>query len=220
MKAKILLMVKRLFNLSFILTCIFIIILNKAIASNENNYPGVEYATLTASANDKGVFINWTTISEQNNSHFEVERSTDTRSFKTVALILDGFSATGTSGKIYKFKEAPGLLSKNKTVYYRLKQIDNNNQVHYSELMPVQMNATVYVFPKKGDLLVNTSKINSYYCGKQAFLSKQSIVVMADIQIPVAVSTTGLISSSEFIMGNESLLPQLCTENKRNKLIS
>ena len=108
---------------------------------------GIEYASLTASATEKAVFINWVTASEQNNSHFEVERSLDLKTFKTVAMVLDGFAVTGTTGKSYKFKEAAGEIKKGKTVYYRLKQIDTDNQVHYSTVMAVQMNTNVTVLP-------------------------------------------------------------------------
>ena len=145
---------------------------------------GIEYASLTANATEKAVFINWVTASEQNNSHFEVERSLDMKTFKTVAMVLDGFAATGTTGKTYKFKEDAGAVRKGKTVYYRLKQIDTDNKVHYSTVMAVQMNTTVTVFPK--DEVLNTTSIKLISTKNvaasmvenqegQTLLSKQSI---------------------------------------------
>ena len=145
---------------------------------------GIEYASLTASATEKAVFINWVTASEQNNSHFEVERSLDMKTFKTVAMVLDGFAATGTTGKTYKFKEDAGAVRNGKTVYYRLKQIDTDNKVHYSTVMAVQMNTTVTVFPK--DEVLNTTSIKLISTKNvaasmvenqngQTLLSKQSI---------------------------------------------
>lgn len=145
---------------------------------------GIEYASLTASATEKAVFINWVTASEQNNSHFEVERSLDMKIFKTVAMVLDGFAATGTTGKTYKFKEDAGAVRNGKTVYYRLKQIDTDNKVHYSTVMAVQMNTTVTVFPK--DEVLNTTSIKLISTKNvaasmvenqngQTLLSKQSI---------------------------------------------
>lgn len=136
---------------------------------------GIEYASLAANATEKTVFINWVTASEQNNSHFEVERSTDMVSFKTVAMVLDGFAATGT-GKTYKFKEDAGDVRKGKTVYYRLKQVDTDNQVHYSSVMAVQLNATVTVFPKQESTINNTTSNNSNLevIDIQKLLSKQS----------------------------------------------
>jgi hypothetical protein len=146
-------------------------------------YTGIEYASLTATATDKSVFINWVTASEQNNSHFEVERSTDMKVFTTVAMVLDGFSATGTAGKSYKFKEAAGDVKKGKTVYYRLKQVDNDNQVHYSQVMAVQMNTTVTVFPKTevsssttNNIASETVAAQNVYTNDQILLSTQTVI--------------------------------------------
>ncbi len=145
---------------------------------------GIEYASLTANATDKAVFINWVTASEQNNSHFEVERSLDMKTFKTVAMVLDGFAATGTTGKTYKFKEDAGAVRKGKTVYYRLKQIDTDNKVNYSTVMAVQMNTIVTVFPKKevskttSIKLISTKNVAASMVENQegqTLLSKQSI---------------------------------------------
>jgi hypothetical protein len=157
---------------------------------------GIEYASLAATATENAVFINWVTASEQNNSHFEVERSTDMKAFKTVAMVLDGFNATGTStGKTYKFKEAAGDVKKGKTVYYRLKQIDNDNQVHYSAVMAVQMNTTVTIYPNS-----------------QTLLSKQTTISMGETNTSVAGSTeltTGVLNPGELILGTELYAPKL-----------
>ncbi len=190
------LLVNRLFTSVF--TLIFIFFAGKANALTEYstvNNPGIEYASLAATATQNSVFINWVTVSELNNSHFEVERSTDMKSFKTVAMVLDGFATTGTNGKTYKFKEAAGDVKKGKTVYYRLKQIDTNNQVHYSSVMAVQMNATVTVFPKQ------ETSISKVYTNNQTLLSKQSTSSMGEIKIPVAGSAAGILTAREIIPG-------------------
>ena len=158
---------------------------------------GVEYASLTATATQKAVFINWVTASEQNNSHFEVERSLDMKDFKTVAMVLDGFTA-GT-GKSYKFKEDAGDVRKGKTVYYRLKQIDTDNQVHYSTVMAVQMNTTVTIFPKQEAVTLNSSDnyrnsstitdiLQSVYPFGQILLSKQSTLSICLTNVSVGSS--------------------------------
>jgi hypothetical protein len=189
------LLVNRLFTSVFTLALLVFAV--NAKASDRNiitGNPGIEYASLAATATDNSVYINWVTASEQNNSHFEVERSTDMKVFKTVAMVLDGFSATGTTGKSYKFKEASGDVKKGKTVYYRLKQIDNDNQVHYSAVMAVQLNTTVTIYPNS-----------------QVFLSKQTIS-MSQINISAAGSTeliAGVLSPAELILGTEFITPKL-----------
>jgi hypothetical protein len=177
------------------------------------NNPGVEYASLAANATEKSVFINWVTASEQNNSHFEVERSTDMKAFKTVAMVLDGFATTGSSsGKTYKFKEDAGDVKKGKTVYYRLKQIDNDNQVHYSTVMAVQMNTTVTIFPKKNNLNVQVINTKSTYPNGQTLLSKQTTTGMRKNNTS-AVSSVELIAAvlnaGELILGTELYAPKL-----------
>ena len=176
------------------------------------NIPGVEYASLAASATEKSVFINWVTASEQNNSHFEVERSTDMKAFKTVAMVLDGFSTTGTNGKSYKFKEDAGDIKKGKTVYYRLKQIDNDSQVHYSSVMAVRINTTVTIFPKYNKLNIQVINTKSIYPNGQTLLSKQTTTGMRQINTS-AVSSIELIAAvlnpGELILGTELYAPKL-----------
>lgn len=172
------LLVNRL--LTSLLTLAIFFVSGKAIASTDNNVytvsiaSGIEYASLTANATEKSVFINWVTASEQDNSHFEVERSSDMKVFKTVAIVLDGFAAEGT-GKIYKFKEDAGDVRKGKTVYYRLKQIGNDNIVHYSAVMAVHMNAPVNIIP--GQDAESLKSDNSFITpGVQKLLSTQATI--------------------------------------------
>ena len=118
----------------------------KYACSNEPaSYPStsafIKYISLTASTNGKSVFVDWVTAAEENNSHFEVERSLDLKTFKTVALVLDGFANNG-KGKTYKFKETAGYLGKAKKVYYRLKQIDRDGKVSYSAVLTVDFSVT------------------------------------------------------------------------------
>lgn len=203
------LLVNRLLTSAFSL--LFILFAGTANAS-DNTSGTVEYASLDATATNNGVLINWVTVSELNNSHFEVERSTDMKSFKTVAMVLDGFAATGTNGKTYKFKEAAVEIKKGKTVYYRLKQIDNDNQVHYSTIMAVQMNTTVTVFPKQAAV---NAKVNnaSVYTNNQTLLSKQSTSSMGETKMPAVSSadlSAGILNACEIILGAELYSPKLC----------
>jgi hypothetical protein len=119
------------------------------------------------------------------------------KDFKTVAMVLDGFVA-GT-GKSYKFKEDAGDVRKGKTVYYRLKQIDTDNQVHYSTVMAVQMNTTVTLFPKQEAVTLNSSDnyknssvitdiLQGVYPYGQILLSKQSALSICLTNVSVGRS--------------------------------
>ena len=155
--------------------------------SADTNVPGVVYASIDASANEKSVFVKWVTASEQANSHFEVERSLDMKNFKTVALILGGFIAEGT-GKSYQFKENAGEVRNGKTVYYRLKQFDTDGHVNYSTILAVKLDSKevsnkMQVFPNplgkslsvhlNNDITGNT-EIRIVDLAGKTWLSKQS----------------------------------------------
>jgi|GWRWMinimDraft_5_1066013.scaffolds.fasta_scaffold20355_1 hypothetical protein len=213
------LLVNRLLISSF--TLIIVLIAGKANGFNKQsnvNNPGVEYASLSASATDKTVFINWVTASEVNNNHFEVERSTDMSTFKTVAMVLDGFDATGSKGKSYKFKEAAGDLKKGRTIYYRLKQVDADNQAHYSSVMAVQLNTSVVVFPKSNQSNAKTSNTSvisiqeSGYSINSTLLSKQSTSFKNKKNMSANGSyeqVAGIFNALESILGAEFYTPKL-----------
>lgn len=97
----------------------------------------VKYSSFDAAAANNVVTLNWVTEQEINNNHFEVERSFDGANFNTIAYVLDGF-ATG-SQKSYKVKDNAAELASKAVVYYRLKQIDNNGRVTYSNVLTVRL---------------------------------------------------------------------------------
>ena len=97
--------------LSFIVTIFTVISVSAFTPVTVKNHAtgpvkSIVYQTITARVTEKSVLLDWNTVSELNNSHFEVERSFDMNEFKTVGLVLDGFILEGT-GKRYAFK--PGV---------------------------------------------------------------------------------------------------------------
>jgi hypothetical protein len=219
-----LLLVNRLLNSSFTLTFLLLTFFVSAQTVNTNSAlyaansyetvsTGIEYASLSATATEKAVLINWVTASEQNNSHFEVERSLDMKVFKTVAMVLDGFAAEGT-GKKYKFKEDAGTVNKGKTVYYRLKQVGTDYQVSYSEVMAVQKNTIVTVFPKKDASIVKPNTSNRKVSGVaevlhsntdgQILLSKQSDMGFKNVSAEKVKLSAGIFNAR--VLMNKTLI--------------
>ncbi len=94
----------------------------------------VTWLSFTAQTADKKVHLHWTTATEINNSHFEVERSTDGRNFEQVGEVTGaGNSFTPLN---YKFTDdAP--FGTNSILYYRLKQVDFNGEYEYSKTIAV-----------------------------------------------------------------------------------
>ncbi|MBD1398737.1 T9SS type A sorting domain-containing protein [Pontibacter sp. JH31] len=92
----------------------------------------VELTKFTARATGNAVELNWTTASEQNSRHFEIERSTDGRQYQTAGIV----ASQGTTSLIthYAFRDEnplPGVS------YYRLKQVDEDMTYAYSKVITV-----------------------------------------------------------------------------------
>lgn len=92
---------------------------------HEDNPLPIELTSFTAHVVDNHVKLNWETASENNSSHFEIERSLDG---KTVEIIGEISAAGNSSLPIqYNFTDKNPLIG---TSYYRLVQTDNNGDSH------------------------------------------------------------------------------------------
>lgn len=101
----------------------------------------VKYSSFDAVvADSKTVNVKWVTNFEQNNDHFELERSFDNSSFKTIAVVLDGLT-TGADQKTYMYKDNSQELQGQTVAYYRLKQVDIDGKISYSKVLAVRLQA-------------------------------------------------------------------------------
>lgn len=79
-----------------------------------------------------GIALNWTTASEQNNSHFEILRATNVRNFVKIGEVKGhGNRAALTSYSFFDSKPQSG------TNYYQLKQIDLDGKSEKSKIIAV-----------------------------------------------------------------------------------
>jgi len=97
----------------------------------------VELASFTVSVVNNGVELNWTTASETNNYGFEVQRGTDEKSFQRIGFVAG--NGTTTAQHLYKFADRDLTAG---TYYYRLKQIDTDGTITFSEILRADL-ATV-----------------------------------------------------------------------------
>lgn len=98
----------------------------------------VEYLSFDATVADKAVLLNWVTVAETKNSHFEVERSFSGNSYKTIGLVLDAMEIVSNK-KSYNFKDNSIDLQGQAIAYYRLKQIDLDGKFSYSTVLAVRL---------------------------------------------------------------------------------
>lgn len=85
-----------------------------------------------------GVLLSWTTATEINSSHFEIERSSDGRIWNTKGSV--NASGNVSVDRSYSFTDAD---PENGTNYYRLKIVDTDNSFEYSPVKSVSFSASV-----------------------------------------------------------------------------
>jgi hypothetical protein len=95
----------------------------------------VELVSFNANFQNGNVLLNWVTATETNNFGFEIERSFDKINFEKIGFV----NGKGNSSVIsnYNFVDNSVLHG---VVYYRLKQIDYNGSINFSNIVEVNLN--------------------------------------------------------------------------------
>jgi hypothetical protein len=96
----------------------------------------VELIFLTASpiANDF-VRLNWVTASETDNNGFDIERSSDGINFKKIGFVKGNGTTSVESQYLFEDKN----VSPNAVYYYRLRQIDNDDNSEYTTIVSAML---------------------------------------------------------------------------------
>ncbi len=104
------------------------------------------------------ILVSWHTAFEQNNDHFEIEKSEDGIAFRTIEKYIKGSQNSNTLLK-YEFMDVEKTIS---NVYYRIKQIDNDANYSYSNVIHyVNQSEIEVVFspnPITDELVIASSK--------------------------------------------------------------
>ena len=108
----------------------------------------VNFTSFFAKRSGNEVVLNWSTSEEKNNSHFEIEKSTDGRNWKLIGIIMG--NGTTTNSNQYGYTDKKELSA---VMYYRILQVDLNGQKTYSSVKLVRSTedkklANVYVSSK------------------------------------------------------------------------
>ena len=97
----------------------------------------VELASLNAEVIQNSVKITWETATEINNLGFDVERSTDGKSFVKIGTV----KGMGTTTEVSKYSYIDNSINESGLIYYRLKQIDLDGTSAYSGTIEVDYSA-------------------------------------------------------------------------------
>ncbi|MFH0734294.1 MAG: choice-of-anchor J domain-containing protein [bacterium] len=97
----------------------------------------VELTMFKADVINNGVVLEWSTATELNNKGFEIERKTaDQAAWQAISFV----SGNGTTTEINNYSYVDNSVLNNTTYSYRLKQIDYDGTLSYSQIVEVSNN--------------------------------------------------------------------------------
>jgi hypothetical protein len=117
---------------------------NRVMTSGTFSPLPVRWLSFTAKEEGGQVNLFWQTANETNNTVFEIERSTDSKSFVKIGQV--NAAGNSTSKQEYRFSDNAPSVGAN---YYRLKQVDVDGHYEYSKLVLVNhaQEATFSFYP-------------------------------------------------------------------------
>ncbi|MFT3948127.1 MAG: T9SS type A sorting domain-containing protein [Agriterribacter sp.] len=118
----------------------------------------VTFGDFTAKPVKCTALLQWETYTEQNNSHFNVERSQDGIYFSTIAQVSGAGNSTTT--KSYEYTDGSPLGGKS---YYRITQVDFDGKYSSTPIRSIEMNCesaslSVYPNPASNQVTVKAGK--------------------------------------------------------------
>ena len=110
---------------------------NGQVIVSVNSVLPVKLGNIKAYEKQNGIQIDWTAYSEENVSHYQVERSANGASFNAVGEVLSRNSVAETK---YGFFDSNPLQ---KVSFYRLKNIDLDGKSAYSNIVKINLDKSV-----------------------------------------------------------------------------
>ena len=128
----------------------------------------VSLISFTGASLGENIRLNWSTASEQKNSHFEILRSADGKTFENIGTVQG--NGTSSEQHFYSYTDRSPLAGVN---YYRLKQVDyNGTATEHQEMVSVRS----FIKSKEFKVLVSAD-------GKVQFMFYADKSVAADLMI-------------------------------------
>jgi hypothetical protein len=113
--------------------------LDRFTLSNISQPLSIQLLYLQAQPAGNKVNITWATGNENNNDHFEIERSLDGHNFYKIATV--GSKGNSSITQYYSFTDLSPLSP---VSYYRIKQVDIDNKFSYSYIVKVNLQSNNY----------------------------------------------------------------------------
>ena len=136
------------------------------------------------------VVLKWETITEINSKLFEVQKSEDSKTFTTIGSV----EAKGKAGEYQFIDKLTANSIIQTTVYYRLKQIDNDGKFSFSVIRAVSIkqevfNVSITPNPAKNIVMINTNISNSYVVMTDLTGNAMLVKKIEDFHTKIDVST-------------------------------
>jgi len=162
------------------------------VISSTNAPLPVKWSSFTASKNVDGTLLKWSTASENNNSYFEVQQSSDGRNYESLSRV----KGSGTSTRVSNYSFLDNVRATSRTTYYRLKQVDFDGKSEYSRTISVANNETrigitaTLPNPFNSELVVNVNV---------------AITSLASIQVMDMIGKVHSTINTQFVQGNNTV---------------
>jgi len=127
----------------------------------------IKLHSFSATKDRDNVKLDWITESEVNGSHFDVQRSSDLESWTTIGTVeAVGESSSKQAYELLDDRVPLNTRGSDKTFYYRLNMVDNDESQEYSEVRVVRFDQQeasfiVYPNPSNNEIFVNLSSITA-----------------------------------------------------------
>lgn len=92
----------------------------------------VSWMAFTGSRDKRGISLEWSTASEMNNMHFDIQRSSDNVAFEMIGRVKG--AGNSITAQHYRFTDAASLAG---TSYYRIMQVDLDGKTAYSNTISI-----------------------------------------------------------------------------------
>ena len=148
------------------------------------------------------VYLNWNTSQEINNSHFDVERSSNGTSFEKIGTV----AARGGISNAYSFNDTKaGTVN-----FYRLKQVDKNGTSSYSKTVLIRgdldkIGAKVSPNPFRGSVNVSFQSNKEETITIRLFSQTGQLVKQQSTKINTGINTVNLGDLNNLPAGNYTL---------------
>lgn len=126
---------------TFSLLLLFLVLTTFSLAQKEENTLPVELVYFNVSLDSNKVYLNWGTATETNNYGYDIERAGANLQFCYVDFVMG--NGNSFSPKDYLFIDT--TITENGNYYYRLKQIDTDGAIEYSDTLSISVNSITSV---------------------------------------------------------------------------